>query len=246
MATIASFGGIPLFKKAFGLTDPLVLVLALSACFFADAPAHAAPRAAQRAEAPVSAEASYQKGLFLLNNDDVTDAVRDSLKKVTASDNAKRAEDAQYYLGAYFQRKYYITKGRTNVPDWASLYYADREFRKYFAKYSEQGNGRWLADTYLALALIDLERGDAIALKRHRKQLRDAQARDPDVYVYQVVWSRRTTDVIDAHFPTTFVADVLDNATAGDVSAAAIPAITAAFRARKVQSYAPNAPAAQH
>ena len=242
LATLAAFGGMPLFKKAFKITDPVLVLLGVSAWYLAGSPAHAAPR--HPANAPVASTTTFQKGLFLLNNDDITDGAAESFKKVTASEG-KRAEDAQYYLGLYFQRKYYITKSRTQVGDWASLYYSEKELRGYIAKYGTEGTGKWLADAWFALVLIDIERNDPIKLKRDRAGLRSAEGRDGEVYVYEVVWSRRAGDVVDAQFQTSYLAKVLEDVTEGGPGSPTIPSLTSTLRAKKIQSYPTSGDAPQ-
>ena len=115
------------------------------------------------------------------------------------------AEAAQFFLGAYYSRKFYIIEKRNNVQDWGSMNRAEQELYTYIAKYP---NGFYLADAYHTLALSALRRGYWDNARKLWLQMREVAPKDRKVYIYRVTWSTYSEDVIKGYCDTVGLADV--------------------------------------
>jgi hypothetical protein len=142
-------------------------------------------------------------GVFYMNNDDVSDRAADHFRVVvTKYGDSPDAERAQYFLGSYYQRKFYIQRQRNRRQDAALLHSARAEYEKYARYYAMKGSGKWLGDAYFGAALTAVELGDVAAAKTFAERMQDVAARDSSVYVYQVVWSRDRRDIVDDYIDT--------------------------------------------
>jgi hypothetical protein len=146
--------------------------------------------------------------LFYYNNDDITDKAATQLRAVIAKyPGANEAETAQYYLGSYFQRKYYIEMAKYRKEDKAALEAAKREYRIYTDRYYKSGTHQWLADAFFNLALVFMQQGDDKNPGYELSKMSGAAALDSLVYIYQVAYSQSTDDVIDNSFQTRSLAE---------------------------------------
>jgi hypothetical protein len=154
------------------------------------------------------ADELLKKGYFYYNNDDITDKAATQFRAVMAKyPKSDEAETAQYYLGSYFQRKYYVelTKYRRTDPN--ALKSAKDAYRAYTNKYYKSGNHQWLADAFFNLALVFLQQGDAKNAGYELNKMGGAASLDGSVYIYQVIYSQNKDDVLNSEFRTKALAD---------------------------------------
>ena len=146
--------------------------------------------------------------IFYYNNDDITDKAATQFRAVIAKyPKSNEAETAQYYLGSYFQRKYYIEQAKYRKADAAALESARREYRAYTDKYYKSGTHQWLADAFFNLALVYLQKNDARNAGFELNKMSGAASLDGTVYIYQIVYSQSSDDVINGSFPAKALAD---------------------------------------
>jgi hypothetical protein len=141
--------------------------------------------------------------------------------------NSIQAEQAQYFLGTYYEKKFFLIEGKSKVPDWSSFDQADKEFYSYVGKYRTKGAKSYLADSYFNLAMIALRRG--YRNKDYRDtanklltQMNDVAKQDNKVYVTKVVWSARSDDVVQKYCDTKLLAsatlEAINNASSFDAA----------------------------
>lgn len=147
-----------------------------------------------------AAKQAYSLGIFYYHNDDISDKAATQFEMVRKKyPNTKEAESAQYYLASYYQRKYYIQREKWRKTDAAALGLAEKEYFAYIDRYSNHASSEWLSDSHFNLALVFLQwnktdwAGDIL-----QRMLRASNA-DRKVYLYQIIWSSNTSDVIDDH-----------------------------------------------
>jgi hypothetical protein len=155
-----------------------------------------------------SAEQCLSLGVYYYNNDDITDkAVRQFNLVMTKYAGSKQAEQAQYFLASYYQRKYYIQLRRQGRDDRKLLELAANEYRKYTDRYYKTGSGQWLADAFFNLGLVYLQVNDSNRAGNELSKMRDASGRDGSVYVYQIIWSSSPDDIVDSYVAAKPLAD---------------------------------------
>ena len=161
-----------------------------------------------QAAAQTSAQSALDLALYYYNSDDTTGKAEESFKRLLTRYNVQTAEyeTGQYYLAAYYQRKFYLqsTKGER---DWNALKQSAIEYRKYTDQFYKQGKHTWLCDSFFNLALVHLQLGEPTKAFEELSKMRDASSLDPHVYIYQVVWSPQSQSVVDAYLPTERLAD---------------------------------------
>ena len=163
---------------------------------------------AQAAQAPATSSPQdiMELGLYYYNNDDVSDRAAQSFKQLLSRGYAQ-SEAAQYFLGAYYQRKFYLQRANRHVDDWGSLKQAATQYRNYTDKFYTEGSHRWLADAFFNLALVYLQLGEVWNAVNELQKMMKASDRDRTVYIYQLTWSAQSQDVIDADLPSDRLAD---------------------------------------
>jgi TolA-binding protein len=175
----------------------------------------AAPATAQkgggqrRAAAGNTPEEIFSLGFFYYNNSDIRDdnAAKQFQRVIKNYPKSEEAERAQFFLASYYQRKYYIRKERYGEPDPDALNAAENEYAKYIRDYPNGGPCQCLSDAYFHLALVHLQQGNHNAARHQLTRLSEEAGKDPAVYVYQVVWSSNSNDVIDSHFDAKSLAE---------------------------------------
>jgi hypothetical protein len=176
---------------------------------------------------PTTPDQLLKLGFFYYNNDDISDKAATQFRAAIAKDpKSDAAETAQYYLGSYFQRKYYVQQAKFGKPDRNALEAAKREYRLYTDRYYKTGTHQWLADAFFNLALVFLQAGDTRNAGYELNKIGGAARLDNSVYIYQVVYSQSPGDVLDGYFPSgplaSYTSSLLSQAQGFDQQVAAI------------------------
>ena len=114
------------------------------------------------------------------------------------------AETAQFSLGSYYSRKFFILEARNSVQDWDSFNKAEEALYRYIKTYPR---GYYLADAYQTLAMIALRRGYRDAAFSLWRQMKEAAAADQKVYISKVTWSTADDDVVKRYCDSASLAD---------------------------------------
>jgi hypothetical protein len=107
-----------------------------------------------------------------------------------------QAEQAQFYLGTYYQNKFFIIEHKYGKQDWSAFNQAEDALKAYAASYPK---GTYLADAYHSLALISLRRGYSDSHQADAKAWlvkMSGQGTDSKIYMYKVIWSPHSDDVV--------------------------------------------------
>lgn len=172
----------------------------------------AAQKAARRASSPQDILAL---GLYYFNNDDISGLVEQQFRLLTDRyAGTDEAESAQYFLASYYERKFYIQRAKWRRDDWGSLKQAIVEYRRYTDKYYSSGTSKWLADAFFNLAIVYMQLNDNRSAVNELSKIGSAAARDSTIYVYQIIWSQQSKDVIDANLLAVRLRDITLSLTA--------------------------------
>jgi hypothetical protein len=137
--------------------------------------------------------------------DDTTDRAADIYRQlIRLFPKSVEAEAAQFFLGSYYHRKFFILEQREKMQDWGALNRAEEELYKYKGKYPK---GSYLADTYHLLATIALRRGYSGTAVSWLQNMKQAAAADKKVYIYRMTWSPNTNDVVKRYCDSRALAD---------------------------------------
>ncbi len=157
---------------------------------------------------PGSPQGMLELAMYYYNNDDVTGRAEEAFQRLLTKSNEQtpQYETGQYYLAAFYQRKFYLqlAKGQR---DWNTLKQAAIEYRKYTDRFYTQGKHTWLSDSFFNLAIVNLQLNLPYKAFEELSKMKNAAALDPSVYIYQVVWSPQSQSVIDASLPSARLAD---------------------------------------
>ena len=161
---------------------------------------------AGRVAAQETAQQIFREGSRYQAMDDTSDRAAEAYQQlIRTHPKSAEAEAAQFFLGAYYSRKFYIIETRNNVQDWGSMNRAEQELYTYIAKYP---NGFYVADAYHTLALSALRRGYWENAKKLWLQMREVAPKDRKVYIYRVTWSTYSGDVIRGYCDTVGLSDI--------------------------------------
>lgn len=159
------------------------------------------PGAKSNKQRVIAAREKTNIGNFYYANYSVDDeAIKIYKQVITQYADTPSAEEAQYYLGKYYQQKFYIYSEKWGKGSTGDLDEAEDAFQHYIKLYSSRGSRRWLSDSLWNLALVRLQqnkRGEAI--DKLREMLVYAK-RDQKVCVRQIVWTSNSKDLIDYEF----------------------------------------------
>jgi hypothetical protein len=182
--------------------------LLLPAASIAQPPQSSAQKASQKVS-PSSPQGMLDLALYYYNNDDISGKAEKSLQQLLTKKNEQspQYETAQYYLAAYYQRKFYLQLTKKRYSDWNTLKQAAAEYRKYTDRFYKQGKHTWLSDSFFNLAMVNLQLGEPAKALEELSKLKGAAQVDPTVYIYQIVWSPQSQSVIDAYLPSARLAD---------------------------------------
>ena len=138
-------------------------------------------------------------------SDDTSDRAPELYREViNKHPKSAEAESAQFFLGGYYSRKFFILEARNQVEDWGSFNRAEEALYAYLDQYPR---GFYLADSYHTLALIALRRNyrdKAISLWTRMKEVAD---KDKKVYIFKLTWSANPDDVIKGYCDTKALAE---------------------------------------
>ena len=155
------------------------------------------------------------QGISYYNNDDLSGRAEKIFKSLTTDKSfggTREAGTAQYYLGSYYHRLRYIYQDKAVRTDKATTEKLLRQSRDaydgYIQKAARLDGYRWLAESYFDRALVSLELGNISEAASGLGAMRSAASRDRSAFVYQIVYSRSTGDVIDYSFDTVRLADL--------------------------------------
>jgi len=142
-------------------------------------------------------------------NNDISDKAAVQYRKVRDQfPTSKEAERAQYFLGSYYHRKFYIQREKKLKEDYGLLVEAQGQYEDYTTRYAWRSNSPdWLADAYFNLALIFLQRGDNKKGEEFLGKMYGAAPYDRTTQIYQVIWSANSRDVIDSSFDSKQLAE---------------------------------------
>lgn len=165
--------------------------------------------AQQRISRMADPKAMLAKADVYYKNNDISDraaveyrAVRDRFPKT------QEAATAQYFLGSYYHRKFYIQKEKKLKEDYGLLVEAQGQYEDYANRYAWKSKSPdWLADAYFNLALIFLQRGENKKAEGFLGKMYGAAPYDRTTHVYQVIWSPNTKDTIDSSFDSKQLAE---------------------------------------
>lgn len=144
-----------------------------------------------------------KQGTYYQSIDDISDRAADSYRLVILKyPGSAEAEQAQFYLASYYQKKFFILEKTSHVEDWSAFNEAEAALHRYIEKYPSKGKGSYLADAYHTLAIIALRRGDTGLATQHLNKMSKAATRDPKVFIYKVVWSRDPSAVVNVNCTT--------------------------------------------
>ncbi len=155
------------------------------------------------------AQSKLDLALHHYNTDDLNTRAKDLLEQLLIKryDGTPQAETAQYYLAAYYQRRFYLCSVKQGDPDWSALKQGRDEYRNYTDKYYNAGTRQWLNDSFFNLAMVFLQLGEPENAVYELEKMKKAAELDPAVYIYQIVWSSQSSDVIDSSLPADKLAD---------------------------------------
>src|SRR5215204_5480238 len=97
-----------------------------------------------------TAQSKLDLALHYYNIDDLNERPEDLLKQLLIKryDNTPQSESAQYYLAAYYQRRFYLCSEKQGDPDWSALKKGRDEYRNYTDKYYNGGTHEWLNESF--------------------------------------------------------------------------------------------------
>ena len=161
------------------------------------------------AQTDQTAQIKLDLALHYYNTDDLNKRAEELLKQllIRRYDGTPQSESAQYYLAAYYQRRFYLCREKQGDPDWSALKQGRDEYRNYTDKYYNGGTHEWLNESFFNLAMVYLQLGEPWNAVNELEKMKKAAERDPGVYIYQIVWSSQSQDVIDSSLPAAKLAD---------------------------------------
>lgn len=169
----------------------LVLTMVFPASSLGNAYGASAPSALS------SAKDLLKKANYYYSVDDITDRAADTYRELLAKyPKSREAEQAQFYLGLYFHKKFYCLRYKGGKVDaWSAFNEAERALNTYVKNYSSRGTRAYLTDSYFVLALIYLQRGSDTNKQQAASYLNSmatAASRDSRVFIQDIVWTPNT------------------------------------------------------
>lgn len=135
--------------------------------------------------------------------------------------SSTQAEQAQYFLGTYYEKKFFLLEGQSKLEDWSAFNEAEQALYGYVGMYTSRGTKSYLADSYYALAIIALRRGYRDAASKLLTKMSNSARQDSQVYLSKVV-PRRSDEVIKKYCDTKSLAaaalDAINNSSSFDAT----------------------------
>lgn len=145
-----------------------------------------------------------KEGTSYQSADDTSDRAVDLYRQLIRKyPKSPQAESAQFFMGSYYQRKFFILEQRAKVQDWGFMNRAEEELYAYVWKYPK---GSYLADAYHVLAVSAFRRGYKATATSLWGKMKQAAEKDPKVYIFPLNWSYGTDDVIKGYCDTASLA----------------------------------------
>jgi hypothetical protein len=152
----------------------------------------------KQANPTTSAASLLRQGTSYQAVDDVSDRAADYYRLVLQKyPTSSQAEQAQFYLASYYQKKFFILEQRSKTQDWSAFNEAENALNAYVTNYSKKGTGSYLGDAYHTLGVISLRRGYVDSARKYFDSMAKVGARDRSVFIYKVVWSANPADVVN-------------------------------------------------
>lgn len=193
----------PMLRSIFHLVGPFLLTMSTLGLLKTEASGQVS-----------SAQATLQKGKAYYDNNNITDQAAAQFSLILRKyRNSPEAESAQYYLASYYLRKFYIIKRTQGREDPRLLMRARTEYENYNKKYFKQ-DATWLSDSFFNLALVYFQLGDSQRAGWELNKMSAFSYMDPQVYIYEVVWSPDSGDVVDGYYPAQQLAEFVKGSSA--------------------------------
>ena len=178
------------------------LRILIIACFTCLAAGTALGQPAQMAvpQRALTPDKSLALGDFYYRNNDVSDAAdRYYRQAIRNAPGSQTAGYAQYNRGSYWFRKYFVLREQFSKEDPRALSEAEGQYYDFIDKFAKQTNTiGLLSDAEFYLALVYLQQGKReYAIGWLNRMLVEAVKEDQTVYVYKVVWSSKSSDIVD-------------------------------------------------
>lgn len=142
--------------------------------------------------------------------DDTSDRASDLYRQVIEMyPKSREAESAQFSLGSYYTRKFFILQERKNFQDWDSFNKAEEALETYRGTYP---HGVYLSDSFHTLGLIALRRGDTKRAWSLWTSMKEAAGGDHKIYIGRLPWLTSTDNVVRGYCDTASLANVSLNA----------------------------------
>ena len=148
----------------------------------------------------LSAEKLLSLGDYYYRNNDVSDAADNYYRQaIRSAPGSSTSGLAQYNRGNYWFRKFYVLKEQFSREDTQALSTAEGQYYDFIDRFAKQTNTiGLLSDAEFYLALVYLQQGKRdYAIGWLNRMLAEAVKADQQVYVYKVVWSSKSNDIID-------------------------------------------------
>lgn len=148
------------------------------------------------------------KAIFLYETNDISGQVPPLLAQAALSKDAGTVVYARYYLGRYYQQAYYVSAAKYSLlkPDY--LRQAVTEYDRFLGVYRKPNADHTLvSDVGFYKALAQLQLGDVKSADATLAAIDPKM--DPEVFVYDIVWSADLSSVPNRNFPTSSLRDTL-------------------------------------
>jgi tetratricopeptide (TPR) repeat protein len=175
----------------------------LVACFLclATCAALGQPRHVTVQQRTLSPDKLISLGDFYSRNNDVTDLADSYYNQAikNAAPDSPVSGKAQYNRANYWFSKFYVLKEQFSREDHSALSAAEGQYYNFISNFAKQTNTvSLLSDAEFYLALVYLQQGKRdYAVGWLNRMMAEAVKADDTVYVYRVVWSSKSNDIID-------------------------------------------------
>jgi len=139
------------------------------------------------------------EGMYYHGLNDTSDRAAERYQMtMKISPRSQQAEEAQYYLGTYFHKKFYLLEERYGVQDWSTFNRAEEAYFEYISKYNARGFHLYLSDAHYALAMVALRRGSDENAQKYLRALHKTSLKDKEVDLFYGLLPSDSRDVKNA------------------------------------------------